>query len=333
MSEDRPGKRLAGKYELVAKMGEGGMAVVWRALNHGSEGFAMPVAVKRVHPGFRGHYEVRQLFIEEARVGAGLRHPTIVQVHDFGADEEGELFLVTELVNGLHLGEWNKAFTAAKKRPPWQIVTAIAIEVLEALDAAHTRFDEQGESAAIYHRDLTPDNVLLDLSGVVKLADFGMARAMDRARMTQPDIVKGKLSYLAPEMVRGVDPSAQSDVFGLGVVMWEVLSGKRLFDAPTDIEVVELLKDARVPMLSMERPELPVAITQIVHRALEVDPRQRFGSAREMMVALISALRILPEPVDRQILARSFQAAYDVVVKHRVELNYRVDKVHKAVGG
>ena len=100
MSEDRPGKRLAGKYELVAKMGEGGMAVVWRGLNHGSEGFAMPVAIKRVHPGFRGHYEVRQLFIEEARVGAGLRHPTIVQVHDFGADEQGDLFLVTELVRG-----------------------------------------------------------------------------------------------------------------------------------------------------------------------------------------------------------------------------------------
>ena len=136
-------------------------------------------------------------------------------------------------------------------------------------------------------------------------------------------------AHVAPEMVRGVDPSAQSDVFGVGIVMWEVLTGKRLFDAPTDIEVVELLKDARVPMLSMERPELPLALTQIVHRALEIEPALRFASAREMMVALISALRILPEPVDRQILARSFQAAYDTVVKHRVELDYRVDRVHK----
>ncbi len=324
MTEDHPGKRLAGKYELVSRMGEGGMAVVWRGLNHGADGFALPVAIKRVHPGFRGHHEVRQLFIEEARVCAGLRHPTVVQVHDFGADEDGELFLVTELVQGLHLGEWKRAFEQTQAKPPWQIVTAIAVEVLEALDAAHTRLDDAGEPAQIYHRDLTPDNVLLDLSGVVKLADFGMARAMDRGRMTQPDIVKGKLSYLAPEMVRGVDPSAQSDLFGVGVVLWEVLSMKRLFDAPTDVEVVQLLKDARVPMLSLERPDLPLSITQAIHRALERDPARRFGSAREMLVALAVGMRILPEPVDRQHLSKSFQAAYDQVVKQRLEPKYKL---------
>ncbi|MBX3184764.1 MAG: serine/threonine protein kinase [Polyangiaceae bacterium] len=324
MAEDHPGKRLVGKYELISRLGQGGMAVVWRALNHGPDGFALPVAVKRMHPGFMGQYHLRQLFIEEARVGAGLRHPGVVQVHDFGVDEAGEPFLVTELVLGLQLGEWSRAFTRASLRPPWQIVAEVAVQVLAALDAAHTRVDDRGEPAAIFHRDLTPDNVLLDLSGIVKLADFGMARAMDRGRMTQPDIVKGKLSYLAPELVLGVNPSAQSDLFSLGVVLWEVLSGRRLFDAKTDIEVVDLIREARVPMLSVDRPDLPLALTQIVHCSLARRPEERFNSAREMMQDLVMALRVLPEPVDRQSLSQSFQAAYDREVKERLELSYDV---------
>lgn len=315
MSADRPGKLLAGKYELVEVIGEGGMALVWRGLTRGAGGFARPVAIKRVRSQLLSEELVHLLFVEEARVGSKLPHPNIVQVHDFGEDEDGSMFLVSELIDGMDLGEYVSAFQGLGAGPPWQIVSAIAVEVLKALDAAHTRVDERGRPAAVLHRDVTPQNIMLDVSGVVKLTDFGMARAMDRARMTQPDMVKGKLSYLAPELVLGVDPSVQSDIFSLGVVLWEALAGKRLFDAKTDFEVIQLLKNPRVPMLSMQRSGLPLALTTAVHQALEQDPRRRFESARDMLVSLSMGLRTLPEPVDQRVLTRSFRAARDQLTK------------------
>ena len=197
-TEDVPGRLIGGRYELVDVLGRGGMAVVWRALQRGAVGFARPVALKRMSPLLSRSSEALSLFAEEARVGAQLRHPNIVALLDYAHDEQGEPYLVSELVEGIHLGDWVRAHVRARVETPWELVAAIGIEVLRALDAAHTRLDRQGRSAAILHRDVTPGNILLDETGIVKLADFGLARAMDRERMTRPDIVKGKAAYLAP---------------------------------------------------------------------------------------------------------------------------------------
>lgn len=308
-SGDQPGRVLGGRYELLQPVGRGGMAIVWKGVTHGAAGFRRPVAIKRIDPAFKGYPEVTAMFVEEARVGAALRHPNIVQIHDFGIDEQGDHYLITEWVEGMHFGEWMQAYGPPGHETPWPLVAAIGIEVLRALDAAHARCDDQGRPAPILHRDVTPPNILIDQAGVVKLADFGMARAMDRGRMTRPDVVKGKLSYLAPELVLGEAPSVQSDLFSLGVVLWEALAMRRLFDAPTDVDVVRLLREGTVPLLSYTRPAVPMGLTTAVHRALEREPRLRFGSALEMLRALTSVLRVLPESTDAAALAQSLVQA------------------------
>ena len=278
--EDHPGRILSGRYELVEPLGKGGMAVVWRGTMHGADGFRRAVAIKRIDPSCRGFLEVLEMFVEEARVGGQLQHPNIVQVYDFGADETGERYLVTELVRGPHLGQWLGAFLANGTLPPWEMVTAIGVEVLRALDAAHFHTDGNGRNSPILHRDVTPGNILLDVSGVVKLADFGLARATDRGQITRPNTVKGKLSYLAPESLQGGPPSVATDLFSLGIVLWEALTGKRLFHAERDIDVVELVKHCRIPLLSREKPSLPLGLCATVHRALDRSPPPLFLRAQ-----------------------------------------------------
>jgi serine/threonine protein kinase len=307
---DQPGRVLAGKYELVEQLGRGGMAVVWRGISHGASGFARPVAIKRIESQVLGFAEVVEMFVEEARVGALLNHPNIVQVFDFGQDEDGHHFLVSELVNGLHLGQWVKShFEQAQRETPWPLVAAIGIEMLRGLEAAHSRKGPDGVASPILHRDVTPPNILLDVGGIVKLADFGLARAMDRGRMTRPNIVKGKLSYLSPELLGGDAPSPATDLFSVGIVLWEALTGERLFNAASDIDVVAAIREAQVPMLSMKRRNLPMALTSAVHRVLEKDPQRRFRTAREMLEALTDVLRVLPESTDAWALGKSVREA------------------------
>ncbi len=317
MTLDRPGMIVDGKYALIEQVGSGGMATVWRALTYGARGFRREVALKRIHDIFGAYPEVIDMFVEEARVGALLRHPNIVQIHDFGKDATDRYYLVTEWVEGVHLGDYVRSFVETGQPTPWPLITAIAIEILRGLDAAHTRRDEYGRVAPILHRDVTPPNILLDVGGVVKLADFGLARAMDRGRMTRPDVVKGKLSYLAPELVLGDAPSVQSDLFGLGVVLWEALTGVRLFDAPTDAEVLELVRLARVPLLSTRRSSLPMRLVTTVHRALERERGRRFESALEMLEALREVLRVIPDSTAGHALARSIVLARDWVRGHK----------------
>ena len=228
-------------------------------------------------------------------------------MYDFGADENGERYLVTELVRGPHFGQWLAAHQAQGTPAPWELVTAISVEVLRALDAAHCHVDANGRHLAVLHRDVTPGNILLDSGGIVKLADFGLARAMDRGQITRPNIVKGKLSYIAPELLLGGPPSVGTDLFSLGIVMWEALTGRRLFQADTDLDVVELVKQCRVPLLSRERPQLPLGLTSAVHRALERDPLRRFASARAMLESLTEVLRVLPRSVDSRVIAASIR--------------------------
>jgi serine/threonine protein kinase len=305
---DAPGARIAGRYELVEPVGEGGMALVWRANTVGTGGFARPVAIKRIRSELRGLKDVVELFVEEARVDAKLRHPNIVQIHDFGVDERGDHYLVTEWVEGIHLGQYLQSFKTVGERAPFDVLAAIGLEVLRALDAAHRHRDATGASP-ILHRDITPENILIDELGFVKLTDFGMARSMDRGRMTHPDIIKGKISYMAPEMTRGIGPNEQTDIWGVGVVLWEALAGERLFDAATDGEVFKMLLSPKIPLLSMKRPDLPLSLSRIVHRALETDAARRYTTAHQMLRAIAMDLRGLPRPVDASALSETVRTA------------------------
>jgi serine/threonine-protein kinase len=311
MRRDRPGKVIAGRYELLEPAGEGGMAVVWRALVRGAGKFARPVALKRIHAAKNADQHMVKLFEEEARVGAGLHHPNIVQILDFGVDDDGDYFLAMEWIDGLDLHHWARSHPRGIKPTPWPLATAIGVEVLRGLAAAHERVDEAGRVSPVFHRDVSPSNVLLGTNGTVKLTDFGLARAMDRASMTRPNVIKGKLAYCAPELVTGAKASAQSDLFALGVVLWETLAQQRLFTGKNDLEVLLSVRKGEIPRLSELRTDLPAALELAVHQALEPDPKDRFEDAKSMARALAAILRSHPEPVDAEPLGRSVREARD----------------------
>lgn len=300
---------LNGKYELVEVAGEGGMAKVYRAYTLGTDGFRRAVAIKRIHDDLTENEEFLEMFVEEARVSAHLHHPNVVQIHDFERDQDGAYFLVMEWVPGVNLLEWSDAYRERDERPPWYLVAAIGIEILNALGSAHEHRLEDGTLSPIYHRDVTPQNILVSERGYVKLTDFGLARASDRARITEPHIVKGKVSYLAPELTEGAEPSIQSDIFGMGVLLWEALMGRKLFDGEGPVDVVRSIRATMVPNICEEREEIPQALMDVAARALARDPADRYRSTRTMARALANILRVTPQSTGANVLAETVIAA------------------------
>ena len=296
---------LAGKYEMLELAGKGGMAKVYRGLTHGAAGFARPVAIKRVIEPLTQNRKFVSMFVEEARVVSELQHPNIVQIHDFDRDETGLYFLVMEWVEGINLFDWRAAYKKAGHLTPWPLVSAFAIEVLKALGAAHERMTPDGINAPIYHRDVTPQNVMVSNEGFVKLTDFGLARAMDRTRMTSPEIVKGKLSYLAPELTHLEEPSAQSDIYGVGIVMWESLAGQKLHTGDKPMEILRAVQTAPTPPLNNFRDDIPERLEQTIRKALQKKPENRFESVRHMIRELAGLLRSVDESTDSGTIGRS----------------------------
>ncbi len=302
---DERGTLIDHKYELVEVAGSGGMATVWRAMQRGAAGFTRPVCVKRIKEQYAQDPTFRDMFIEEARVAAELSHPNIVQVYDFGVDGE-RYYLVMEWIEGISLSRYAQVMQELRMQPPWHLVAGIAIEALKGLVCAHERVNyATGEPVPVYHRDVTPQNILLGKSGVVKLTDFGLARAMDRGRMTAPDVIKGKVGYLAPEMTQNRQPSPRTDIYALGVVLWQVLAGKKLFEGKDDIDVFLAASRGDVPPMLDERPDIPPRFAAIVDRALARDPEDRFKSAEQMCRVIANLLRTIPDRADAPLIAQT----------------------------
>lgn len=309
-----PGYVVAGRYELIDVAGRGGMADVWRARVRGDAGFSRPIAVKQMHPALAEQPQYVKMFVEEARVGAGFDSANVAEVHDFVA-ENGHYFMVLEWIEGIDLGTWIRWHLSRNEPPRWELVAAIGVGVLRGLAAAHERTDENGVVQPVVHRDVSPHNVLLTAQGVVKLIDFGLSLAADRVEeTTEPGVVKGKMSYLAPEIVAGGRPTPLSDVFACGSVLWETLVGRKLFDGRTDYETYVKLRDCVVQPLKPVRPDVPTQFSGIIHRALTAQPTQRFPSAREMARQVGTALKKVQLRRDlHTVLARS-------VIEARVDM-------------
>jgi serine/threonine-protein kinase len=288
---DLSGQVIDGKYELVSIAGEGGMATVYKARIRGAAGFQRPVAVKHIKPEYRALKNYIDMFIEEARVGSELAHPNIVQVHDF-CSEAGSYYLVMEWVEGIDLGALIKVYNETGRHVPWPLAVTIAIGTLHGLGAAHDRVAPDGTPAPVIHRDVSPHNILLGVNGVVKLSDFGLARARDRAgSLTAPGTVKGKLSYLAPEVTFGKPNTVQSDLFGVASVLWETLTGERLFDGRTDIEIFKKIRACQVPPITERRSDVPPALAAVLDIGLAADPANRFATAEEFARALSQIMK------------------------------------------
>ncbi len=304
--EPRAGLVVGGRYELIEVAGRGGMADVWRGRVRGDSGFVRDVAVKQMHQNLASQPNYVAMFVEEARVGSALQSPNVSEVHDFVHDH-GNYYMVMEWIDGIDLGSWVKWHLGRNDPTGWDLVAAIGVGVLRGLAAAHERIGSDGRPLPIVHRDVSPHNVLLTTRGMVKLIDFGLALASDREKeTTEPGIVKGKMSYLAPEIVTGGRPVPASDQFACGSVLWEALVGRKLFDGTTDYETYTRLRDCMVQPLRPLRPDVPQPFAQIIHRALSPAIETRFPSTREMARQIGTTLKKVQLRRDlHTVLARS----------------------------
>jgi serine/threonine-protein kinase len=286
---DAPGTILAERYELRSLAGRGGMATVWRGVLRGAAHFETEVAIKRMLPAMATDPALVTMFVEEAKIAALLTHPNVTRVFDLGVDPGG-FYLVMEWIEGIDFARFVRSYLEAGELPPWSITLQVVIDALRGLSSAHLRCDAVGEPAPVFHRDVDPQNILVGLNGVAKLTDFGLAFAVDRARLTQPGMVKGKLAYVAPEILSGLEPSPVSDLYGMGVVLWEALSGERLFAGATDRDTLLRVQKGDVPSLAQYRSDLPDGLEEIVMAALERRPEDRIPTAADLYEELEDVL-------------------------------------------
>jgi serine/threonine protein kinase len=299
----------AGRYRLLELAGRGGMAKVWRAEMLWAAGFSREVAVKQISPSLTANKTFLAMFLEEARIGSTLQHPNIVQILDFGVDRNDAYYMVMEWVNGIDLRRYQEGHGARGEVTPWELIAAIGVEALRGLGAAHERLDSRGQRAPVVHRDVTPQNILIGLNGIVKLTDFGLSRAKDRARITDPNIIKGKLGYLAPEVAWGEEATAQSDIFSLGIALWEALTGRRLYEGQTDLDVFQCARKANIRPLQQFRHDVPKELCSCLKRALATKPEHRYPSTRGMLRDLTRLLRWESQPTDAQAISDSVSKA------------------------
>jgi serine/threonine protein kinase len=277
-----------GPYELVERIGSGGMAEVHRARALDA-GFDRPVAVKLIHPQLCDDDTWVQMFTDEARLMAQLHHANIVQVFDFG-EVGGRYYLAMELVDGADLG-WLIDSLDPGKPIPVSIGVYIALEVCRGLAHAHGKRGPDGQLLGLVHRDISPPNVLLSWEGEVKLTDFGIAKARRRAVETTQGKIKGKFAYMAPEQVRGEPLDERTDLFALGALMHELLTGRPLFQEESPAATIRKVMHAPVPPPSQQNPLVPPELDAIVQRALSRDPPLRYQSADALHAELLACAR------------------------------------------
>lgn len=280
-----------GSYVVFDEIASGGMATVHLGWLETPSGGRF-VAIKRMHEHYARDPDFTSMFLDEVMLCTRIRHPNVVSTIDV-AQEDGELELVLELVEGESLSRLTKSLAARKERVPQGIASRIVVDLLHGLHAAHEATNAAGEPLSLVHRDVSPHNVMVGIDGVSKVLDFGVAKASGRMQQTQKGQLKGKLSYMSPEQARGRAVDRRSDVFAAGVVLWELLTGRRLFDGDNEAAILTaLLVDTPSPPSKLD-PGL-AALDALVMRALAVDPAERYPTAQAMAEAVERA--IVPAP-------------------------------------
>lgn len=280
------GRQFVDRYELVGEIASGGMATVYLARLTGVGGFQRLYAVKRLHPHLQSEDEFVEMFIDEARLAAGIHHPNVVPILEVGASQSSH-YLVMEYIEGDTLARLLARAASNDQRIPAPQVLRVALDTLSGLHAAHELRDENGDFAGVVHRDVSPQNILVGADGVSRITDFGVARAASRLTATRVGQLKGKIAYMAPEQARGeIDIDRRADVFAAGIVFWEALAHRRLFKAQNEAATLARVLQEPILPLHQAAPHLSPALCRVVMRALERDREKRIPTCAEFADAL-----------------------------------------------
>jgi serine/threonine protein kinase len=283
-----------GRYQLVERLAVGGMAELYRAVLPGPSGFSKPVAIKKILPALNRHERFRKMFLHEGRIMAALSHRNVVQVFELG-EVDGELYMSLEYVPGCDLA---KILDGNKENNHFMepaMAAWIAREVCRGLAYVHSLQDDQGQPMHVVHRDVNPNNILLSRHGDVKLGDFGIAKSLVGEVLTSQGQLKGKLEYLSPEQARGDSVAPTSDVYAVGLVLYEMLASQRYIQGIGD---ADLLKNAARPLwrpITLVNPGVPQILENLVKRALRTEPEKRFASASAFADALTEIIEAAPQ--------------------------------------
>lgn len=282
-------KERFGRYLILDHLVDGGMAKICRARFLGEQADKI-VAIKMVQPQFSKDESFKTMFIDEIKVTFALLHPNIVQTYDYGL-HKGQLFVAMEYCDGQNLKEYLDKLRARKFVFPVEISTYIITQVCQGLNYAHTLTDKlTGKKSSIIHRDISPHNIMLTFDGAVKVIDFGIAKSDSNSESTQAGTIKGKLSYLAPEYLEGLELDPRYDMFAVGITLWEMLCSRKLFKAANDLAVLKKIQECNVPAPSSINPNVPKALDEIVLKALAKDRNQRYENLDQLNRALMKFL-------------------------------------------
>jgi len=311
-----------GRYLLLEKIASGGMAEIFRAKLIGVEGFEKNVVIKRILPVWSERSDFIAMLVDEAKILVHLNHPNIVQVFELGREEEN-YYIAMEYVEGVDLRQLVKKTKELKRSIPISLVLWIMVESLKGLHYAHQRSLKEQGPLGIVHRDVSPQNIMLSFEGQVKVADFGIAKAMIKSHETQTGVLKGKYAYMSPEQALGMPLDARSDLFACGILLYELLFMRRLFSSATDIETLDKVRKAEIPWPENLPEDFPPSLKEILTKSLALKPEDRFESAEPFEMAL-EALLPKPRPTGKDLAA--FMA--EIFAPEIQDLRQRNEKIH-----
>ncbi len=278
--------RALGRYELLAKLATGGMGEIFLARSRGEAGFEKLVVVKRLLPELVGSGRFLAMLLDEARIAARLSHPNVCEIYDLG-QADGERFIVMQYLEGVPFSSFVEG--ARHDLPFFRLVAALAQQACEGLHHAHELAGADGRPLGLVHRDVSPSNLFVTTTGIVKVLDFGIAKAPGQSETTELGFVKGKVAFMSPEQVRGEPLDRRSDLFSLGAVLFELCTGQRAFRRPSDLLVAQAILGDPIPDVRELEPAAPAALSAVIARALSRDRRERWSTAREMGERVLEA--------------------------------------------
>jgi serine/threonine-protein kinase len=326
--EQLPGPTAFGKYTLLAKLATGGMGEVFLARASADAGFQKLLVIKRLLPHLTDHPQFVNMFLDEARLAAQLHHPNICQIFELGRVNVDH-YMSMEYVEGIQLATLLRGRSRSPKLSDPRLTCALLAQACEALHYAHNLRMADGSLAGVVHRDVNPKNIMVTSAGTIKVLDFGVAKARGKLNLSRTGTLKGTYSYMSPEQLRGEALDRRSDIFSLGIIAWESVTGRRLFKRPTDVEVWRAIAEKPIPRASALAENVSEELDGSIARALSRDHTQRFATAREFALALEESLSSYGAPLSTVAIAAEVERCF---ARELEELRTVVMRAQRLIG-